>query len=99
MEYRNLVAKLLGNIDRIIKFFGLIGIAFSVILLVIGIVGLIIDIYYNGQAFFLGMLIYSITLFASSIPVLGFYFIVKAAMFYLQKNGQLEEYTIVDTKE
>lgn len=35
MEIRKLVARLLGNIDNIIKAFGLIGIGFSVILVVI----------------------------------------------------------------
>lgn len=36
------------------------------------------------------MLMYSIVSLVSSIPICGFYFVVKAAMFYLHTNGQLE---------
>lgn len=36
------------------------------------------------------MLMYSIVSLVSSIPILGFYFVVKAVMFYLHTNGQLE---------
>ena len=36
------------------------------------------------------MLMYSIVSFVSSIPILEFYFVVKAVMFYLHTNGQLE---------
>lgn len=99
MEIRKLVARLLGNIDNIIKAFGLIGIGFSVILVVIGIIGWIADVNYDGWAFFLSMLMYAIASFVSSIPVLGFYFVVKAAMFYLRTNEQLEENEIEDAEE
>lgn len=83
--------KILNNIDKIIKGLGFVGLGFSVLFLVVGLIGWIADVHYDGWAFFLMMLVYAVATFFSSIPVLGFYFIVKAAMFYLRQNGQIEE--------
>lgn len=82
--------KILNNIDNIIKILGFVGLGFSALFLAIGLIGWITDVHYDGWGFFLIMLAYAVATFLSSIPVLGFYFIVKAAMFYLRQNGQIE---------
>lgn len=90
--------KILINIDNIIKILGFVGVGFSALFLVVGFIGWIADVHYNGWAFFLTMFAYAIATFLSSIPVLGFYYIVKAAMFYLRQNGQIEEEEEIENK-
>ena len=91
--------KILINIDKIIKLLGFIGLVFSVLFLAVGFIGWVADVHYNGGAFFLSLFIYAIATFISSVPILGFYYIVKAAKFYLLQNGQLDEEVTGTTEE
>lgn len=84
-----LVSKIVTNIDNIIKYVGVFGIYFSVFLVAVGLAGWIGDYHYDGWGFFVVCFLYAIATFFSSLPVIGFAFIVKAAMFYLKQNGQL----------
>ena len=65
----------------------------------LGFIGWVADVHYNGGAFFLSLFIYAIATFISSVPILGFYYIVKAAKFYLRQNGQLDEEVTGTTEE
>ena len=91
--------KILINIDKIIKLLGFIGLVFSVLFLAVGFICWVADVHYNGGAFFLSLFIYAIATFISSVPILGFYYIVKAAKFYLRQNGQLDEEVTGTTEE
>ena len=91
--------KILINIDKIIKLLGFIGLVFSVLFLAVAFMGWVADVHYNGGAFFLSLFIYAIATFISSVPILGFYYIVKAAKFYLRQNGQLDEEVTGTTEE
>lgn len=84
-----IVSKIVTNIDNIIRYVGIFGIYFSVFLIAIGIAGWILDYRYDGWGFFIGCLLYAVATFISSLPIIGFAYIVKSAMFYLNQNGQL----------
>lgn len=84
-----IINKITNNIDDIIKYVGVFGIYFSVFLVAVGIAGLVGDYHYDGCGFFVICLLYAIITFFSSLPVIGFAYIVKSAMFYLRQNGRL----------
>lgn len=90
------INKITDNIDSIIKYVGVFEIYFSVFLAAVGVAGWIVDYNYNGWGFFIGCFIYALVTFFSSLPIIGFSYIIKAAIFYLRSNNQIED---ADTDE
>ncbi len=94
------INKITDNIDSIIKYIGIFEIYFSVFLaavgVAVGVAGWIGDYNYDGWGFVIGCFIYALVIFFSSLPIIGFSYIIKAAIFYLRSNNQIED---ADTDE
>ena len=90
------INKITDNIDSIIKYVGVFEIYFSVFLAAVGVAGWIGDYNYDGWRFVIGCFIYALVTFFSSLPIIGFSYIIKAAIFYLRSNNQIED---ADTDE
>lgn len=79
----------LPKVNELIKLFGIIELGIAVVLLVVGAIGGM-SMRYDGGAFFLSMLMFSVGLAVGSVYTFGFYYIVSAAMSYLRGKGELD---------
>lgn len=82
------------KVNELIKLFGIVELGIAAVLLVVGAIGGM-SMRYDGGAFFLSMLAFSVGLAVTSVYTFGLYYIVSAAMSYLKEKGETE----TDTEE
>lgn len=82
------------KVNELIKLFGIVELGIAAVLLVVGAIGGM-SMRYDGGAFFLSMLAFSVGLAVTSVYTFGLYYIVSAAMSYLKEKGEIE----TDTEE
>lgn len=82
------------KVNELIKLFGIVELGIAAVLMVVGAIGGM-SMSYDGGAFFLSMLAFSVGLAVTSVYTFGLYYIVSAAMSYLKEKGEIE----TDTEE
>lgn len=75
---------------KVMRFFVIFALLVSVILIPVGLYLWMFGAFYQN-ALGIGLILYGITGIISSFFLQGFIYIVKAAIFYLEQNGQVEK--------